>query len=249
GSCYGCHIPLPLHLGNLDRKPKARTEEVEPFDHGISCKTCHEGPDGTILGPFGAATDAHVSTKSDLFESPGVDRLCSSCHRTNIGPVIGVAKDFDSTEQAEKGRSCVGCHMSVSYRKIAEYDSKEPLFERKGRSHRINGPSDPEFLERAFQFSISHAKDRTTLSIANGAGHRVPALVGRSFELTAVLFDAADKEIERQEIKFDHYSFLDVSQPYQLKFKRQGVAVLVTAQHFARIGAKPVDFINERVTE
>ena len=249
GSCYGCHVPLPLHLGKLDRKPKARTEELEAFDHGISCVTCHAGPDDTILGPFGAATEAHVSVQSELFESPGRDRLCSSCHRTNIGPVIGVAKDFEATGQADKGRSCVGCHMDVSIRKIADYDQNEPLMERKGRSHRINGPSDPEFLERAFQLSLSHAKQRTTLSIANGAGHRVPALVGRSFELTAVLLDAEGTEIERQEIAFDNYSFLDVSQPYLLRFKRQGTAVRVTAQHLARIGAEPVSFLDQRVTQ
>ena len=39
--------------------------------------------------------------------------MCSVCHSTNIGPVVGIAKDFETSKQAERGRSCIGCHMQA----------------------------------------------------------------------------------------------------------------------------------------
>jgi len=246
-SCYGCHIPEPLHQGELGRKPKPRSEASEPLVHGVSCNTCHLGPEGEILGPFGAENEAHRSVQSPSFLGAGRDQLCSSCHSTNIGPVIGVAKDFASTRQADKGRSCVGCHMSFELRKIADSDPNGPDIERKGRSHRINGPSDPEFLQRAFQLSANSAEGRVRVTIANGAGHRVPGLIGRRFELTARLLDAEGAELATREATFDTFSFLDVTRPFEWVFEGAGAAVHVTGLHFPTEDARPIPFLDERL--
>ncbi len=245
-SCYGCHIPLPLHSGDLAKKPKPRSAESEPLEHGISCRSCHEGPDGEILGPFGAETEAHRSVQSPSFVGAGRDQLCASCHRTNIGPVIGVAKDFESTRQADRDRSCVGCHMSFEIRELAESDPNGPKIERKGRNHRINGPSDPEFLERAFQLSLEAEEGALRLRIANGAGHRVPGLIGRRFELTGRLLDEEGQELASQTATFDTFSYLDVTKPFEWVFKGTGAVLTVTGLHFPTEKSRPIPFLNER---
>ena len=246
-SCYGCHIPEPLHQGDLTRKPKPRSEASEPLEHGISCNSCHLGPEGQILGPFGAETEAHRSVQSPSFLGAGRDQLCASCHRTNIGPVIGVAKDFESSRQADLDRSCVGCHMDFEMRDIADSDPNGPKIERKGRSHRINGPSDPEFLKRAFQLSAHLAEGRARVTVANGAGHRVPGLIGRRFELTARLLDEEGEEIAIQEATFDTFSYLDVTKPFEWVFEGAGAAVHVTGAHFPTEDARPIPFLAERL--
>ena len=53
--CYGCHIPEPLLVAGLEKRPRPR-EQARQL--GISCESCHEGPDGVMLGPRGEAVAA-----------------------------------------------------------------------------------------------------------------------------------------------------------------------------------------------
>ena len=78
--------------------------------------------------------------------------LCAVCHKTNIGPVVGIAKDYFASKQAERGRTCVGCHMAKVERAWAD---GEGVPVRVGRSHAIQTPRDPSFLRQAFALSWS----------------------------------------------------------------------------------------------
>ena len=53
------------------------------------------GEDGAILGPRGEEQEEHTSVKHSIFDGGNPDSLCIVCHRTSVGPVIGVAKDFE----------------------------------------------------------------------------------------------------------------------------------------------------------
>ena len=108
GLCHACHIPGPLLLDGLARRPVARDADRH---YGVSCEACHLGADGVVLGPRGTATDAHPTAASEYLREKSSE-LCATCHRTNIGPVIGIAKDFEKADMAARGRSCVGCHMA-----------------------------------------------------------------------------------------------------------------------------------------
>lgn len=167
-SCWGCHAPRPL-APDWPRKPKPRADEREL---GVTCETCHRGPDGTLLGPWGLPTDAHASVRSERFVGDGTIALCTSCHATTIGPVVGIAKDFEGGGE----RTCVGCHMRPKERVLAD-GSRRP-----GRSHALQTPRDPAFLARAFELELG--TDPPTLRITNLAGHRIPGLVGRRIEFT-----------------------------------------------------------------
>jgi len=174
--CWGCHAPRPL-APTWPRRPKVRDEDRHL---GVTCETCHRAPDGGILGPWGHPTDAHVSTRSDAFVGAGTVRLCTSCHATTIGPVIGVAKDFDARE-----RTCVECHMAPVERELADGTR------RLGRSHALQTPRDPAFLARAFAIELDRLElDRSAAAVrvTNRAGHRVPGLVDRAFEFTVDVF-------------------------------------------------------------
>src|SRR6185503_17542859 len=101
--------------------------------------------------------------------APGSNALCSACHAFNIGPVIGIAKDFATANLEGRGLSCVGCHMAPVERAWASDAPPRP-----GRSHAIQTPRDPAFLRLAFGTTVRTAGGKTTLVLENQAGHRVP---------------------------------------------------------------------------
>ncbi len=204
-SCHNCHIPEPLHLavgadGALPQKPKPR--DATPHDaplpdvdahFGVSCETCHRGPEGTILGPYGAKSAAHVSVKHASFLPESNSALCIACHATTVGPVIGIAKGFADVEPAANGLSCVGCHMAPVQRPAAEQAGKPAFPARSGRSHALQTPRDPTFLARAFQITVERRADDVVVRVANACGHRVPGRLGRTFALEATLLDGDDQ--------------------------------------------------------
>ncbi|HTF91193.1 MAG TPA: multiheme c-type cytochrome [Planctomycetota bacterium] len=253
-ACHGCHIPKPLHLGQLGAKPEARADTKEdPWEHGVSCETCHLGPEGKILGPWGHATSAHASQRADSMVDAGSTALCLSCHRINIGPVIGVAKDFESSNQAARGRSCVGCHWASVERSWANAPagnstavaagSEAPP--QKGRSHATQTPRDPAFLRQAFEVSLKIEAGKSVVTIRNAIAHRVPGLIGRSLEFTASVLDANGKVVAEKKQVFDARAHLPVDQSVDLVLDGVGAQVRLVGMHHDPRLEKPVQFLDE----
>jgi len=242
-SCWGCHIPEPLSLGDRSARPTPRAEKRHL---GIDCVACHVDADGeTILGPQGIATDAHPSRKSDLFSTDSESELCVQCHKTTIGPVIGIAKSFVDTAQYELGLSCVDCHMpSVKRAWANDPDTGEALPEsiRKGRSHVLASPRDPVFLRRAFLLKASSDGDVTRLVIENQSGHRIPGLLERAFQFKATLLDADGKQVETGELVIDKRAYLPVEESVELVIEGTGATLELEAFHVAPGLKRPVSF-------
>jgi len=238
--CYGCHVPEPLLVEPaLAGKPPAREDLRE---HGISCESCHLGPGGEMLGPRGTVVDAHPSAASELLRAPGSNELCSACHATNIGPVIGVARDFAQSKQAEKGRSCVACHMALVERRWAE---GEGVPVRVGRSHALQTPRDPSFLRRAFGLELITLDGASALVIENLAAHRVPGLIGRVILFRARLLDDEGDEVETAELKLDERAYLPVDERRTLRFEERGTTVEVRGLHTDPRAKEAVTFLEE----
>ena len=237
--CHGCHIPEPLLAGGaLAEKPKARAGDDRHL--GISCESCHVGAEGVVLGPRGTPTDAHASRAAPEQTAPGSNALCSACHSTNIGPVVGIAKDFAASKQAERGRSCVGCHMHEVERRWADGESVPA---RKGRSHAIQTPRDPTFLRRAFELSLSGTK----VVVANRAGHRVPGLIGREIRFEAEALDAAGAVLCRGELALDARTYLPVDGKLEIALAKAGASVRVVGRHADPRAEEPVVFLDEKL--
>lgn len=235
--CHGCHIPEPVLAGVPTAKPETRAESLHL---GIACESCHDDGTGTQLGPRGTATDAHPSKVSSYMSAPGSNELCSSCHSTNIGPVIGIAKDFAAAKLAERGLSCVGCHMAPLERAWA---TDAPV--RLGRSHALQTPRDPGFLRLAFGLALDTSGGKTRVKLTNQAGHRVPGLVGRKLVFKAELLDAAGKKLEEQTLELDERAYLPVDATKELVFTKSGARVRVTGLHTDPRAKAPVPFLDE----
>jgi hypothetical protein len=237
-TCHACHVPAPLHGEELAVRPKAR-EELRHF--GVSCEACHLGPHGEMLGPRGLEPDgsdgepAHTSARSETMVGPGSNELCAACHRTTVGPVIGVAKDFELTDQEGHGRTCVGCHM----RPYAREDGTV------GRSHRLQTPRDPAFLRRAFELSIEVAGRETVVVVANRAGHRVPGLVGRDLTFAVELLDEAGDVLAEERLELTTRAFLPADGDVRIALAATGARVRVRAEHADPRLAEPVRFLEE----
>lgn len=234
--CWGCHAPEPLAAAAWPQKPAARESDRHL---GVTCVTCHLAADGeTMLGPAGHANAAHPSEAHEVFDSDASNALCIACHATNIGPVIGVAKDFVSTDQAELGSSCVECHMGRTKRAWAEpwEDGQQAFPMRRGRSHRIKTPRDPDFLSDAFHLSAERTPKGARLTIENQTGHRVPGVQGRSIHFEAYLAEAAEDPASAGksgavERKFDYRSFLPVEDAVSLELEGSGDILHVRGMH------------------
>lgn len=249
-SCHGCHIPAPLHAQELAQKPKARP--LEDAHAGIRCESCHEAPDSTpekpvVLGPFGAATDAHGSRRDESFLSEGKSALCITCHATNVGPVIGIAKDFVTAERAEKDESCVGCHMQPVERRIANLPGggEAELPVRQGRSHALQTPRDPAFLRRALALSVARRAGEVVLTVENRCGHRIPGTVERELALAAELLDEKGEVVARAEHVISSREQLPIGASVELVLAGDGKLVRVRGTHSARGIETPVEFLAE----
>lgn len=239
-SCHNCHIPEPLSMVEPGAKPKTRDAKHEHAHFGIDCNTCHLGAEGEILGPFGAPTDAHRSVKSPAFEPAGMNLMCVSCHATNIGPVIGIARDFVETEQEKKGRSCVGCHMAPVERAIA----KDASTVRPGRSHELQTPRDPAFLAKAFEYRAKRDGSKVLVELENVSGHRVPGLIGRVLDIDAELLDAAGKSVAKQRLTIDHKQFAPVDGILGIELAGEGTRVRLSGLHDSPGFEEPMPFLD-----
>jgi Cytochrome c554 and c-prime len=250
-SCHGCHIPTPLAEVALHQKPPPRGAELEAHEFGVSCLTCHAGPEGALLGPYGAQTKAHPTLRDPRFAPERSNELCIGCHATTIGPVIGIARDFLGTDPpptGERRQGCVECHMSAVVRSMATDANDEPLAPRAGRSHALLGPSDARFLATAFELGWSADEDgaRTLVRLTNRAGHRIPGLLDRRFEFA---FDALDEQgavLGSARLSIDQRGFLAADATREIELPARAAGVRVRATHHARRLPEPVVF-DERV--
>ncbi|MFT4538799.1 MAG: hypothetical protein ACI841_003407 [Planctomycetota bacterium] len=228
-SCYGCHAPTDLAGTDLTKKPPVRSEQRHL---GIHCASCHLDSDGvTILGPAGHATDAHPSRKSELFDSETSSKMCIACHETTIGPVIGIARDFEDTEQQDLGLSCVGCHMPGLRRSWANDEDGTPGPVRKSHSHRLETPRDPVFLRSAFLLSAKRDGEATVFRIENQIGHRVPGLKERKIQFDIELFDAVGDSVATAEHVIDHRAYLPVEESFEMRLEAVGSRLMMKATH------------------
>jgi len=244
-SCWGCHVPEPVHVTGLDAKPVAREAGREL---GVTCVACHQGPDGEMLGPRGAPTDAHATRRAETFLGAGTNDLCASCHATFVGPVIGVSRDFAGSARAAAGGTCVECHMAEVERAFAvtpAEDGGEPTASpvRKGRSHALQTPRDPAFLRRAFGLSAALESGRAVLRVENRTGHRVPGLIGREVAFEATLLGADGAELETLELEFDATLPLETDETRALEFGGPGARLRVRGRHVDPRLLRPVDFL------
>lgn len=259
-SCYGCHIPQPLNLSAFGGKPRPRNPATTPSDetrhHGVSCLSCHLGPDDTMLGPYESDPEneispAHKSKKGEAFGGKLGDALCINCHRTNVGPVIGIAKDFEVTRQADKGLSCVGCHMSEVERSAAvetlEDGTTKASPVRLGRSHALQTPRDPAFLAEAFGLDAQTTATGAELLITNQAAHRVPGLKSRSMTFVVKSLDGAGEVLGEATLVIDSRAYLPVDGllPIAVASKTAPAKLEVVATHDWTGVKAPVEFINK----
>ncbi len=245
--CHGCHIPQPVHLTGLAEKPVPREAAREL---GVACESCHRGPEGTILGPRGTPTEAHVSKRAETFVGAGTNELCAACHGTFVGPVIGLARDFATAEIALGGASCVGCHMAEVERRWAnlpEGESGEEAPLRKGRSHALQTPRDPAFLRRALGFDVKVEGEVTVLSVESRAGHRVPGLIGRVLELEIELLGADGAQVATAKLSIDTDNPLKEGEARRVELAGRGAAVLVRGKHIDPRLLDPVPFLEQRL--
>jgi len=239
--CHGCHIPEPLSAApEAGKAPRPRDGSSEPLHFGITCNTCHLGADGSMLGPHGTETDAHATTRSESMTTPGSNELCASCHSTNVGPVVGIAKDFAKAGLAGRGMSCVECHFQLIEGAGSNGRSK--------RSHALQTPRDPAFLSRAFEPVARVEGGRTIVVLANLAGHRVPGLQGREIEFTARLLDDAGGELARAECVFNVRTFLPVDGTREIALDAVGATVQLVGRHLDPRIDDPVTFLDLRLT-
>ncbi len=239
-SCHGCHIPAPLHaLSDLSAKPQPRPAQgAEPWHFGVSCESCHLAPDGAQLGPTGAPNDAHPTRKHENFVGAGSNALCAACHRTTVGPVIGIAKDFLGSEAADGGASCVECHLAV----LREVDDGAGG-KRAVRSHELQSARDPAFLAQCFELSAELDGESVRLRVRNRAGHRVPGLVGRAIEFRARSLDATGRELAKAALTIDTDAYLPLGESALLEVGRAGVRLEVEGwRHDPRL-SKPLRFL------
>lgn len=225
--CYGCHAPEPLAAAGWPQKPAAREDDRHL---GVHCIACHLDADGqTILGPLGVETVAHLTRRAEELTPQG--QLCVSCHATTIGPVIGVAKDYVETNQAEVD-TCVDCHMPAVRGPIAnDPDGERDYPERSRRSHRLESPRDPEFLARAFRLEVELEDGRPLLRIGNRAGHRIPGTTRRRIAFRARVIDAVGDVVDEKVHTVDHRRFLPVDGDVVLELERPGVRLELEVTH------------------
>ncbi len=192
-----------------------------------SCIACHRVEE-RIAGPFETDTDAHPTTRHPSFTAGGSVSLCASCHDTTIGPVHALAADFLASGLAERGKSCIGCHMPRALRAIAtDPDSgAENGPPRDGRSHALRGPGDPEFCAEAFKIALAPAPGGALeLAVGNRAGHRVPGLDLRRFVVIVRQLDAKGGPVAENRVVFSTENPLYVRETRRFRIPRARGAV------------------------
>lgn len=156
--CMDCHLPRPLAVTGFGKRTLPRRTH---FDEGVSCITCHLGPDGGILG-------RHDRPEVPCKPQHSADFLavdaCASCHNQHW-----TTDQWRASHYPAQGIDCSSCHMPVVDR-VRQDGSKRP-----GRRHVYEGAHDPATLKKAGEFTVARAGDEVVLTLKNvGAGHNFP---------------------------------------------------------------------------
>ena len=240
-SCHGCHAPVALH-GAEDALVAGKPEARKDARHlGVSCESCHLAADGALLGPTGAPTDKHATRKGASFSAAGSNALCASCHRTTVGPVIGLARDFEQSSAAAQGATCVSCHMAPRAEVAVEGGTRSV------RSHALQTPRDPAFLALGFELELSLDPLGARLRVRNRAGHRIPGLIGRELEFAATALDAQGTELGVETLTLTTESYLPVDGEVELALPARTARVRVVGRHHDPRLEKPVTFLTREL--
>lgn len=194
--CVNCHAPADVLDGPDGASPVERTDAVEL---GVDCVSCHVSAAG-IAGP-GRFTEApHEVLADPRFQDPALasTALCARCHDepAESGRVVA---EWSSTEFANRGVTCVHCHMP---------EVEAPLVKngppRRRRSHEFIGDKRVDLLSKALNAALTFPGDRSAvLRITNDrVGHSLPA-AGMNFLLVTVrVLDGAGRIVEEEERSF-----------------------------------------------
>lgn len=156
--CMDCHLPRPLAVTGFGRRTLPRRTH---FDEGVSCITCHLGPDGGILGAADRPDAPCRPRRSAEFLS--VD-ACMSCHNQH-----GTTDQWRQSHYPAQGLDCAACHMPAVERRRADGST------RMGRGHVWPGAHDVATLRAAGTFTVAQKGHAIVLALENtGAGHNFP---------------------------------------------------------------------------
>jgi hypothetical protein len=156
--CMDCHLPRPLAVTGFGKRTLPRRTH---FDEGVSCISCHLGPDGGILGRNDRPEVPCKPVRSEAFFA--VD-ACASCHNQH-----GTTDQWRASHFAKQGTDCANCHMPEVQR------MRKDQSQRLGRGHVFHGAHDKATLQKAGRFELARDGDHVVLSLTNiGAGHNFP---------------------------------------------------------------------------
>lgn len=156
--CMDCHLPRPLAVTGFGNRTLPRRTH---FDEGVSCISCHLGPDGGVIARNDRPEVPCKPKRSDALLS--VD-ACASCHNQH-----GTTDQWRDSHYAKQGTDCASCHMPEITR------VRKDGSQRMGRKHVYEGGHDKATLLAAGRFAVSKDRDDVVLQLENvGAGHNFP---------------------------------------------------------------------------
>ena len=156
--CMDCHLPRPLAVTGFGKRTLPRRTH---FDEGVSCISCHLGPDGGIVG---RNDRPEVPCKPKRNEQWLGAETCSSCHNQH-----GTTDQWRASRYAQQGIDCANCHMPEVERK------RNDQSQRMGRKHVYLGCHDKATLQSAGKYEVARDGDALVLTLTNvGAGHNFP---------------------------------------------------------------------------
>ncbi|MCA8949276.1 MAG: hypothetical protein KDE27_07225 [Planctomycetes bacterium] len=156
--CMDCHLPRPLVITGFGSRTLPRRTH---FDEGISCISCHLGPDGGLLARNDRPEVPCAPKRSTDFLAV---KSCESCHNQHW-----TTDQWRASPYAAQGTDCASCHMPEVTR-VRKDGSK-----RMGRGHVFHGSHDVATLKKAGKFEVARAGSEVALTLTNtGAGHNYP---------------------------------------------------------------------------
>jgi nitrate/TMAO reductase-like tetraheme cytochrome c subunit len=156
--CQACHLPRPISETGYGQRVLPRQTHPE---EGVSCLTCHQGVDGSILGRNDVPS-APCRPKASK-EAISVE-ACASCHNQHQ-----TTDQWRASHYAQQGVTCNDCHMPHVERTLAD-GRKRP-----GRAHRYPGAHDAEMLKKAGRLDVEVDGRDVLVAMTNvGAGHNFP---------------------------------------------------------------------------
>ena len=151
----------PILITGLGKLPTKRPENREL---GVSCLTCHLGPDGKMHGPktdkispfHGITPDEEIFSKTD--------RLCLTCHGNEKLPKMNAL----ASAKGKRTKRCIDCHMPIVKRPPSVLTPR-----RECRSHEFS-------LGKAASKGLTAEVNGDKLILKSGSVHPIPHLPGRA---------------------------------------------------------------------